>query len=372
MKSYPKKRWEPELRDKRSKITRTGGFTNAQGLNIRWYSWEVKKPKCAIIFAHGLGVYGSFEMLASVPPGTPRVHYSTSWPERMNARDASLFCIDHQGHGRSDSAVKGKRCYFHRLDDLVNDFGQFCELLRDDLGGDVPVFVVGSSLGGFVATKTMMESPKAANGLVTLAPMLSLDALSNRPINRVLIPIGDVLSALVPTVPIVKTHRNVKFPLTQKEVEDDALTWPSGVRNTRVRVASEAYKNTLKLKKPGTLERITCPVLAFHGRDDPMTDPRSSSMLYERVSCADKRLQWVDGVFHDLCHEKPSSDQICDEIIEWCLARISGPILPKAAKRARESDRGAESVKRRAKQPTAATSKTKSTPRRARSRSSAR
>lgn len=95
-------------------------------------------------------------------------------------------------------------------------------------------------------------------------------------------------------------------------------------------------------------------------------------MLYERVSCADKRLQWVDGVFHDLCHEKPSSDQICDEIIEWCLARISGPILPKAAKRARESDRGAESVKRRAKQPTAATSKTKSTPRRARSRSSAR
>ena len=161
MNAYPKKKWEPELKLKSAKVSRTGDFTNDQNLKIRWYSWEVPKPKAIIVFAHGLGVYGSFEMLASIPPGTPRVHYASSWPERMNKSDVSLFCIDHQGHGRSDSASPGKRCYFHRLDDLVRDFARFCTLIRGDVPG-VPLFVVGTSLGGFVATKTAMEFPDVA------------------------------------------------------------------------------------------------------------------------------------------------------------------------------------------------------------------
>lgn len=348
MESWPKKRWESDLRDRKSKISRTGHFINAQSLSIRWYSWEhtAGPPKAAIVFAHGLGVYGTFEMLASVPSGTPRRHYASSWPERMNKAGVALYCIDHQGHGRSESAAPGKRCYFNRLDDLVNDFAQFCELLQNDIPG-VPVFVVGSSLGGFVATKTMMEHPKAARGLVTLAPMLSLDRMSQRPLNRVLLPFGAFLSQFIPQVPLVKTHRNEKFPLTQKEVEDDALTWPSGVRRTRVRVAAEAHASTLKLKVPGELEKITCPVLAFHGRDDPMTDPSSSSMLYERVSTSDKRLHWVDNVFHDLCHEKPTSDYICDDIIAWCLERVKGPVIVKAGKRSRESSRPESSAQTR-------------------------
>lgn len=337
MNAYPKKKWEPELKLKSAKVSRTGDFTNDQNLKIRWYSWEVPKPKAIIVFAHGLGVYGSFEMLASIPPGTPRVHYASSWPERMNKSDVSLFCIDHQGHGRSDSASPGKRCYFHRLDDLVRDFARFCTLIRGDVPG-VPLFVVGTSLGGFVATKTAMEFPDVANGLVTLAPMLSLDQLCKRPLNRVLLPFTTLLSMFIPTVPLAKTVRNTKFPLTQQEVEQDAHTWASGVNNTRVRVAAEAYLSTLKLKKAGELEKITMPVISFHGKDDPMTDPSSSTMLIERANTADKHLEWVDDVFHDLCHEKPTSDHICEDIIAWCIARVNGPVPKKSGdKRSRET-----------------------------------
>lgn len=361
MNVYPKKKWEPELRAACARVSRTGDFTNDAGLKLRWYSWEVPRPKCIVVFAHGLGVHGSFEMLASVPPGTPRRHYETSWPERMNKSDVSLFCLDHQGHGRSESAVAGERCYFHRLDHLVDDFATFCGHVREERP-DVPVFIVGTSLGGYVATKTAMEYPTSANGLVTLAPMLSLDRLSKRPLNRVLLPFTTLLSMFIPRVPLAKTMKNTKFPMTQKEVEEDPYTWASGVRYTRVRVAAEAYLSTLRLKKPGELEKITMPVISFHGREDEMTDPKSSEMLVERANTSDKRLEWVDDVFHDLCHERPTSDHICDEVIAWCLERVGGPKSARSgAKRARDSAAPAKPAKKPAAKAKKPASKAKST-----------
>ena len=58
----------------------------------------------------------------------------------------------------------------------MDDFATFCGYVREEQP-DVPVFIVGTSLGGYVATKTAREYPTSANGLVTLAPMLSLDKL---------------------------------------------------------------------------------------------------------------------------------------------------------------------------------------------------
>jgi hypothetical protein len=108
------------------------------------------------------------------------------------------------------------------------------------------------------------------------------------------------------------------------------------------------------------------PVISFHGREDEMTDPKSSEMLIERANTSDKRLEWVDDVFHDLCHERPTSDHICDEIIAWCLERVDGPKSARAgAKRARDSSAPAKPAKKpAAKKPTTkakTTTKAKST-----------
>jgi len=335
--AYPKNKWEQELRASSTRITRTGDFTNDRNLKIRWYSWEVPAPRAVVVFAHGLGVYGSFEMLTSMPLGTARAHYDGSWPQKMNDANLSLYCLDHQGHGRSDSARSGKRCYFNRIDDLVRDYAKFVELIKSEYrakgGAEVHVFMVGTSLGGFVATRAALDYPRIADGLVALAPMLSLDRLSKKGINRVLLPLLSLISMLFPTLPIAKTESNALFPLTQREVEQDALTWPSGKKRTRARVAAESYLGTLKLKKPGVLEKITMPVLTFHGVNDPMTDPSGSQMLVDRASSASRTLRWVENVFHDLCHEKPGSDIICNEIIQWCLTRLDDS--SRSAKRAK-------------------------------------
>ena len=108
----------------------------------------------------------------------------------------------------------------------------------------------------------------------------------------------------------------------------DDLTWPSGLKRTRARVAAEYYLGTQRLQT--RLHEMNIPFIAFHGRDDPMTDPESSALLYKHASCEDKSLEWVDNVFHDLMHEKPTSDRVVEAIVDWIGERTVEPASKKA------------------------------------------
>ena len=85
MNVYPKKKWEPELRAACARVSRTGDFTNDAGLKLRWYSWEVPRPKCIVVFAHGLAHFGRAIRLQ------PRLRVA-----------AELFQI---GHGRNPLSI---------------------------------------------------------------------------------------------------------------------------------------------------------------------------------------------------------------------------------------------------------------------------
>ena len=311
-------------------LTRMGRFENAAGLSIAFYSWEVPNPKGVVIFSHGHGVHATFELLNSPKPPGIRTEYSGTWADSLNKAGYSLFALDHQGHGRSDYA-RGKRCYFERVQDLVNDFKRFVKLVRQEVGQELPTFLLGMSMGGFVVVNAAMQDENLADGVVLLAPMLSLDRLAARGINKVLLPLVTMISVFLPTLPVAETAKNIKFPHSQLEVEMDDLTYPSGVTRTRCRVAAEYYIGT---KRTQTLmHKMKIPFITFHGKDDQMTDPASSQMLYDRASSSDKTLQWVENVFHDLMHEKPTSNDIIAAIVNW-LSERTGSSKPKRKNRA--------------------------------------
>ena len=141
---------------------------------------------------------------------------------------------------------------------------------------------------------------------------------------------------------MAETARNTKFPNSQREVEMDPLTWPSGLKRTRARVAAEYWLGSQRIQK--RMHEMNIPFIAFHGRDDPMTDPESSAMLHRLAASRDKSLQWVDNVFHDLMHEKPISDEVCMSIKDWLVARASASAAGGVESR---TTRGAEQNKTR-------------------------
>ena len=112
------------------------------------------------------------------------------------------LCAGHvPRHGRSDFA-RGKQCYFERIDNVVQDYSQFVTLVRKEVGPELPSFMLGMSMGGFVVVSSAIKDENLADGVVLLAPMLSLQKLANRGINKVLLPLLTVISMFVPTLPL--------------------------------------------------------------------------------------------------------------------------------------------------------------------------
>jgi alpha-beta hydrolase superfamily lysophospholipase len=135
------------------------------------------------------------------------------------------------------------RCYFDRFENLVEEANSFIldKVVTDPLLQSLPVFLLGLSMGGATAVRMALAKPGAYRGVVLYAPMLSLRLVKQQPVflcirNAHLEPVSGCLSALFPTLPIAKPALNVHNPLSQKEMDDDPLTYSA---DCRARVARE-------------------------------------------------------------------------------------------------------------------------------------
>ena len=382
--SFPPSKWERSVALKCANVSRTGHFVNAQGMKIRWYAWDAttttttttrgkgkKKPRGetkkeattsvgaaeqeeevkeeeigVVVGAHGSGAHAMFEWLQSTPMGTPRNKYKNSWIEMMNKKGLTFYAYDTQGAGRSECA-RGCKAFVERESDMMEDNARFMELVRQKHNGcsgddetrkrsrsrssrkgsgrkrTKKVFAAGVSMGGFTVARAAIEYPHLySDGVVLLCPMLSLKKLRAHASNRLILRILRLFSIFTPTWEIGKTHKNKKFPLCQKEMEDDPLCWPSGVRGIRARVACECYFGTVLLNKPGVIEKFTHPVIAFHSVEDPMTDCSGSESFIERCRSKDKTMVRCSAKFHhDLQHVSGYSEPIGEEMSEWLAKR---------------------------------------------------
>ena len=73
--------------------------------------------------------------------------------------------------------------------------------------------------GGCLATLTAHKSPQTFEGVVLLAPMLSLEKLKRDPINRVLRVFSVLLSWLTPSLECVLVPKNTMYPEVQVRLE---------------------------------------------------------------------------------------------------------------------------------------------------------
>src|ERR671932_2508265 len=113
--------------------------------------WPAADPRRLIVLVHGYGEHvGRYEHVAEV----------------LVARRSAVVGPDHVGHGRSD----GERA-------LVEDFEAIVDDLRavvEDARGDLPVVMVGHSMGGLIAARYAQRHREDLAGLVLSGPAVGL------------------------------------------------------------------------------------------------------------------------------------------------------------------------------------------------------
>jgi alpha-beta hydrolase superfamily lysophospholipase len=126
------------------------------GVRLYHASWVADAPRAVVLVSHGHGEHGGrYAELARY----------------LAERGITVHAIDHRGHGRSG----GPRGHVDRFGEYVRDLESWRRAVTADLPPDLPVFLLGHSLGGLIAIRHLQTHPEAGfRGAILSAPLLGI------------------------------------------------------------------------------------------------------------------------------------------------------------------------------------------------------
>jgi acylglycerol lipase len=257
-----------------------GKFAGVGGLEIYWQAWrDPAPPRANVVISHGAGEHsGRYERVA--------LH--------LAAEGYAVYALDHRGHGRS----AGRRALVDRLDNAAADLDKLVDIARREQP-DVPVFMLGHSLGGTIALRYALRHQDRLDGLILSGPVAVID-LPPAPQRGPSRAVSGVVSAIVPAMPALAVD---PATVSRDPAEVEAYRTDPLVHHGKlpVRTVTEIASATEAL--PEQVPRLALPLLLVHGSEDQLSPPDGSRMVYERASSEDKTLKIYDGLFHEVLNE---------------------------------------------------------------------
>lgn len=273
---------------------RRGEIQTPDGITLSTVSWIPDWPKAIALLAHGhaehIGRYG--RVIDSLTQG-----------------GYAVFSQDHRGHGRS----AGERALARRFDDYIDDF-RLMALRAQAESPDLPVMLIGHSMGGLIAARYALAYGTGLDALVTSGAAFIIDEGVSAPKKL----IARVVSRIAPKAPVPRGGGDVLSfdPAVGEAFGNDPLNYHGP---TRMRTAVE-----MSSAGADALERapaLMLPYLGMHGADDTLTKPRGTERFYAAAGSADKTLEIWPYMKHEIFNEA-DGQKVIDLMVHWLDARL--------------------------------------------------
>ncbi|GAA6229697.1 monoglyceride lipase isoform X1 [Lates japonicus] len=279
-------------------------IVNADGLHLFCRYWEPADPPRALVFVvHGVGEHcGPYDEIA----------------QRLKEQSLLVFAHDHVGHGQSE----GERVAIKDFQVYIRDSLQHIDLMKSR-HPDVPVFIVGHSMGGAISILTACERPSDFAGVVLIGPMVQMNPDTATPFK---IFVAKVLHRMLPSLTLGSIESKwISRDKTQVEAYDtDELNYHGGLR---VSFGIQLIGAAARIEKE--IPSISWPFLLLHGDADKLCDIRGSKMMYENAPSSDKTLKIYEGGYHALHHDLPEVAQsVLKEVAGWITERLPATTSP--------------------------------------------
>ncbi|MCS6994549.1 MAG: lysophospholipase [Anaerolineales bacterium] len=271
-----------------------GQFQTPQGAKIYYQHWQPQSPpKALLLLVHGLAEH-SGRYLNVVNSFVPRGY--------------AVYGLDHIGHGKSE----GTRVYVEQFADYIRPLETYFEMLRA-WHPETPVFLVGHSLGGLIASVYLLEHQEQFRGAILSAPAVKI----SDSISPATIAIGKILSRLLPRAGILALDATAisKDEAVVRAYVNDPLVYTGKVT---ARLGAEMLAAMQRVTAEARTLRL--PLLLLQGSADRLVDPGGARMLYEHARSTDKTLKVYDGLYHEVFNE-PEREQVFADMAAWLEAR---------------------------------------------------
>lgn len=276
-----------------------GVFLAEDRVRIFHQSWRVEKPKAVVLVSHGIGEHsGRYGNLM----------------EALEGKNVSFYASDHRGSGMSG----GLRGHVDDFSKFYRDLKYFVDNVVRKENKNVPIILIGHSLGGLIAELYALEYPEDITGLILSAPALYS-----------VIPVPfwkkTLAKAVAAFMPKLSMNNEIDPALLSRDTNvvkaylDDPLTHDL--------VSAKFYVEYLTYVESAIARtsELAMPLLVIHGTEDKIVSVKSSEYVYETASSEDKQQKIFEGLFHETMNEKVAER-------EKVLSILSDWILKKAAK----------------------------------------
>jgi alpha-beta hydrolase superfamily lysophospholipase len=214
-----------------------------------------------------------------------------------------VHAYDLRGFGGSG----GTRAHVDRFSEYVDDLH---DLIDELCGADLPVVLIGHSMGGLIALGCVLEHEPRPDLLVLSAPALGATTpawarLGAKPLAR-----------LAPRL-------RVKAPFDPSVLSRDPRVGAAYVADPLVERAVSCRLGAVFLEEMARVSAscgsLRVPTLCLHGSDDGLVPVGSTAVLGD-IDGVERRI--VEGARHELFNE-PEGPEIVGEIIDWIDEQLS-------------------------------------------------
>ncbi len=262
-----------------------GIIQRGPGQDLYYQRWSPDQdPKASLIIVHGFGEHsGRYQNLIDtlVPQGF------------------AIYAMDNRGHGKSF----GKRGHIDDWEDFRTDVFAFRQLVAEK-EPDIPLFILGHSLGGLIVLEYILSIPDGVDGVVVSGPALTQGA-----VNPLLLLASRLISIVMPSFALdtgLESNDISRDPQQVMAYQKDPLVHSMA----SARFGTEMNSAAKWVKKHAADLKV--PILIIHGGDDRLVASKSSRAFFEDITLEDKTRIEYDGYYHethnDLNWEKPVAD----------------------------------------------------------------
>lgn len=279
----------------------------ADGLSLTQHTWTPENaPKAIVQISHGLAEHGA--------------RYGR-FAEALNAQGYLVVAHDHRGHGESltregaygDTGEAG-------WPGLVADIVQLTETLRDE-HQDVPIFLLGHSMGSFAAQTVILDHGEAYQGVILSGSMDVPTAL------QLIMSTGQMPSFEVYNAAFAPTRTDFDW-LSRDEAEVDAyIADPACGWDAPDSFTMSMMQHSGILGDDAKLSQLpkTLPILLLAGDKDPLNGGLNLLHALEaRYKAAG--LNTVDTAYyedgrHEMLNEI-NREEVTSDLIKWLNSQI--------------------------------------------------
>lgn len=249
-----------------------------------------------VLLVHGLGEHSG------------RYRHTAAW---FHARGHEVLAYDQRGHGQSP----GPRGALRQSEDLLNDLAAvFAEFAR---GFAVPPLLLGHSMGGLVALRSVLDGRVAPSALVLTSP--ALRSRTSRARQR----LAGVLARVAPGLPLrigLDAAGLSHDPVVVAEYRDDPLTHAT----ITPRLADFIFR-----AGPACIadaHALTVPTLLLVAGADTLVDPGGSRDFAAAARDVDAlTTRYFATLRHELLNEaEPGRGQVLKQLADWLDQRGPG------------------------------------------------